>query len=118
DVPLVQLPEGKLVLDEVGSDTCHFNVSHSGGVALLGVADRPVGVDIETRMHGNSLEMARQFFCQQEQQRVADANCADEAFLAIWTAKEAVVKAIGLGLRIDTRSFCVPSASPMFQTLV
>ncbi|MFC3340217.1 4'-phosphopantetheinyl transferase family protein [Paracandidimonas soli] len=117
DVPLSHLPGGKPVLDEEGGRAWHFNVSHSGNIALLAVADNPVGVDVETRMHGDPVAMARQFFCAQEQERVAGARDAGEAFLAIWTAKEAVVKMTGHGLRIDPRRFCVPHADTAFQPL-
>lgn len=84
-----------------------FNASHAGDVALVAVAhDRAVGVDVETRLHrGDLLALAGQVFDEREcadlASRPADARL--DAFLTGWTRKEAVLKALGLGLTVDPR---------------
>jgi 4'-phosphopantetheinyl transferase len=79
-----------------------FNWSHSGDFALIAVSRRgAVGVDIE-RLGKNlrAIEVARRFFDATE----ADALAAlapeprDRAFIGLWCAKEAVLKAVGAGL--------------------
>ena len=118
DVPLSFQMNGKPVLDGADSQRWHFNVSHSEDVALMAVSDSPVGVDVETGFDGDAMVLAQQFFSHAEHQRVARADNVLAAFLSVWTAKEAVVKMSGHGLRVDTRSFCVPQASTSFQPLL
>ena len=70
-----------------------------------------------------------QFFTDQEARLVADAGGDADALLAvIWSAKEAVLKLLGLGLRLDTRAIgvsldaqplphCPPGWRPMTVTV-
>jgi 4'-phosphopantetheinyl transferase len=88
-----------------------FNASHSGDlVALAFAADTPVGIDVERRRHINDAPaLARRFFAAGELKIVANATDADDAFLTIWTAKEAILKASGKGIGAgDLRGFAVP----------
>lgn len=86
-------------------DTLGFSWSHSGDTALLAVARGPagfqVGVDVETvRPRARALELSRRFFAPAETAWLE--SLAETArlggFLALWTAKEAVLKAHGGGL--------------------
>ena len=87
----------------------HFNLSHSDGLAALGVSHmRVLGVDIE---HERPLkeDIAERFFSRGE---VAALRALPEAerlaaFYRCWTRKEAVVKAIGEGLSRPLDSFDV-----------
>jgi hypothetical protein len=84
----------------------HFNISHSGELVALAIAHEPVGIDIEEiRVTRDLHRIARRFFSAEEAERV-DAD-ADQ-FFRIWTAKEAVVKAIGSGVFDHLQSFTVP----------
>jgi 4'-phosphopantetheinyl transferase len=79
-----------------------FNWSHSGDYALIAVARRgAVGVDIE-RLGKNlrAIEIARRFFDTMEAEALAalDPESRDRAFIGLWCAKEAVLKAAGEGL--------------------
>ena len=75
----------------------HFNLSHSGDYALIAVtADAPVGVDIERhREHRRWREIAKRFFAPHE---ASSLRTADD-FYRLWVVKEAVLKALGTGLR-------------------
>ncbi len=79
-----------------------FNLSHSGGAALLAVAwEREVGIDIEEAGRKLSPEvLAPQVLSLREQAWLRDQvpEQRDSAFLMLWTAKEAYAKAIGQGL--------------------
>ncbi|HET7845289.1 MAG TPA: 4'-phosphopantetheinyl transferase superfamily protein [Xanthomonadales bacterium] len=77
-----------------------FNLSHSGGTTLLAFAlDVEVGIDVEhDRIVRRRDALLRRCFTPAEQARIAGAADPDAALLAAWTAKEAVVKAIGRGL--------------------
>lgn len=79
-----------------------FNLSHSGNAAVVALAaGLELGVDLERpgrrRPHA---ELARRFFCPREADAVAAAEGAarEALFLQLWTAKEAVLKALGRGL--------------------
>jgi 4'-phosphopantetheinyl transferase len=79
----------------------HFNLSHSGGALLLGIGRVPLGVDIETAGRRRpALELARRFFAGDEAAALArlDPSRQLDAFLRLWSCKEAVVKALGRGI--------------------
>lgn len=86
-----------------------FNLSHSGSMALLGLAQgADIGVDIELPRAVPELQaIARSNFAPAEYQALmalAPERRAD-AFLAGWTRKEAFIKALGGGLSIPLASF-------------
>ncbi|WP_445145370.1 4'-phosphopantetheinyl transferase family protein [Dyella sp. Tek66A03] len=79
-----------------------FNWSHSHDQALIAIARGIVpGVDLERlRAHPRALPIARRYFSPEEAaglEALPDA-LRDRAFLELWTAKEAVLKALGRGL--------------------
>lgn len=88
-----------------------FNISHSGGIALLAFGRRrEIGVDVEEIRHDSDLEaIARRFFSAREQKALA-AIPEDEkakAFFRCWTRKEAYMKATGAGLSLPLSQFDV-----------
>lgn len=88
-----------------------FNVSHSGELALYAIArGREVGIDLERMDATTDIEaLARRFFSDAE--RSAFDSVEDErrtaAFYRVWTAKEAYLKARGLGLSLPLGAFDV-----------
>ena len=80
-----------------------FNLSHSGDKVVLLVADRPSGVDIE-QIAPWSAAVARKVFTPDEQRWLREQE-EDSAFFRLWTAKEAIMKALGLGFRLPPESF-------------
>jgi 4'-phosphopantetheinyl transferase len=87
------------------SEAVEFNLSHSGGLALCGVARRqPLGVDVERVRRLDDLpSLARSIFSAREQRQFdgLDPTLRHEAFFAAWTRKEAVIKALGTGLSTE-----------------
>ena len=84
-----------------------FNLSHTDGLALVAVARSPVGIDVERlRPLADAPGLARRFLAPAEATAVAAGGAAarDAAFLRVWTRKEAVLKASGHGLALDTRA--------------
>lgn len=79
-----------------------FNWSHSGRYALIALARHlPLGVDIEQlAKRPRVLEIARRYFHADEAADLAALDSAQRgpAFIALWCAKEAVLKATGAGL--------------------
>lgn len=88
----------------------HFNVAHAGGQALIALSPRgAIGVDIERRElgrgHGMDLPaLAAQLLSHRE----LDAGAAGRPdFFDCWSAKEAVLKALGVGVAQHLRQLSV-----------
>lgn len=83
-----------------------FNVSHTGGVALIGIAkglpaETRIGVDIERLDREVGVDrLARKFLTATERASLADLDLRQrqERFVRYWTCKEAMSKATGDGL--------------------
>jgi 4'-phosphopantetheinyl transferase len=90
-----------------------FSLAHTHGrVAVLVGEGEELGVDVERIDPGAELEsLAARFFAPEEAAAVRKADPAARAdrFFAVWTAKEAYVKARGLGLRLALGDFTVRS---------
>ncbi len=103
----VEGPFGKPRLRGEGQP--HFNMSHSGDWALIGLcADAPIGVDIEVPRAMSDLEsLAQRNFSPAEFLALCavDPDQRLEAFLRCWTRKEACLKALGSGLSIEPGVF-------------
>ncbi|GJD73525.1 4'-phosphopantetheinyl transferase family protein [Methylobacterium goesingense] len=100
---------GKPELGGPDRDRLRFNLSHSGSHALVAIADgTAIGVDVEVaRPLGDVMAIARAHFHSGEITTLAGRSAAERpmAFLACWTRKEAVVKALGTGLSLPLDSF-------------
>lgn len=108
-------PWGKPALAAEGPEVPAFNLSHSGQQVLLAVAPAGVrvGVDVEQcRELPDWPQLAAQGFHPEEVADLARLQAdgparAQAAFFDVWTRKEAVVKAVGLGLQASLRTFRV-----------
>lgn len=96
------------------SQPCHFNVSHSHGVSLIGICpNREMGVDLEPVRDLPSREaLARRWFHPEEVKALEQKGWDPAAFFAIWTAKEAVVKALGTGLGFGMDEVWIDAEDP------
>jgi 4'-phosphopantetheinyl transferase len=94
-------PHGKPALADAGDDL-RFNLSHFGSGCLVGVTKAAnIGIDGEERRLLADLDlMIRRVLTQAEKAAVLGAppDQCDELFLRLWTRKEAVLKAAGVGL--------------------
>jgi 4'-phosphopantetheinyl transferase len=94
-----------------GSPPIEFSLSHSRGVALVGLAaGRAIGIDVElVRPFAEYDLLARRFFAPDEYR--AFCSLPEPArlsgFFRYWTRKEAVLKALGTGMLIPLDSFAV-----------
>lgn len=97
DAPIVRGDRGRPRL--AGEGALDFNVSHTAGVALIGVAHGVrIGVDIERRDRRINVEgIARKFMSNDERAELAmlGADGMRQQLLRLWTCKEAMSKATG-----------------------
>lgn len=90
----------------------HFNISHSGDYVMLGISDRPIGVDIQ-EIKPVKFNIAHRFFHKDEIEYldgISDDMASQsyvEAFYKIWCLKESYVKCSGRGLGQGLDSFSV-----------
>jgi 4'-phosphopantetheinyl transferase len=102
--PSLQMPAGSPA-------SLHFNLSHSEAGALLGVSNgRELGVDLErVRSDVEALGISRHYFFGAERKAIEDASPIerDSTFFRYWVAKEAVLKAQGVGLGFPLDRFCI-----------
>ncbi|MFF4588646.1 4'-phosphopantetheinyl transferase family protein [Streptomyces sp. NPDC001388] len=112
-------PHGKVRLDPPGRPAAYdFSVTHSG--ALVGVAvcrGAEVGLDVEEADAALDVGSAARVALSARESAALDSLPPAErerAFLRIWTRKEAVLKALGVGLRMPLRGLEVsaPDAPP------
>ena len=86
------------------SERVHFNVSHSGDLVLVAVSDdRAVGVDVERRRPVQRVRaMAERWLTADERRELERMRGASgdesDAFLRVWSLKEARLKALGVGI--------------------
>lgn len=87
----------------------HFNLSHSGSMAMAVFSDREAGCDVE-RVQEARMSVARRFFTEEEyvllESLKAEAE-RDRMFARIWTVKESFLKVTGEGMRMPLDSFSV-----------
>lgn len=103
ELPLFLDGTGRPALN--GAWELDFNVSHSGARGLIALSDRRrVGVDIELRRRTfDWRDIASIALNQDERSYIAslDPEAQIVAFYTIWTAKESVLKAEGIGVATD-----------------
>jgi 4'-phosphopantetheinyl transferase len=114
DVPIVIDSNGKPQLADGG---LRFNLAHSGELALVAFTDGgEIGVDVEqVRPVDRLLEIAARNFHPHERETIRAASAADQptVFHRCWTRKEAVIKAIGIGLKYPLDAFDVLAAAEL-----
>ena len=127
----MQIPADEVSISQVDSKpqvvgqgiVPQFSLSRSDRYAFVAIENEScVGVDIEIkRAVRNRNAKAARFFCLCEQNELQDLRETDrdDAFLKIWTAKEAWLKATGIGLvSLPVTSVCVSLDAPIHYSHV
>lgn len=103
-LPLSQIleigPHGKPALK---GEPFHFNLSHSGGLAVCAVEDCRVGVDVEKK-RAFSPKLKERICTPGELSLVEAEEDENEALTRLWTMKESYMKYTGLGLAQGVRA--------------
>jgi len=99
------------LIGQSGLDPLHFNMSHSGELALYAITRaRKIGVDVEhVREDLASEQIAERFFSPREvaMLHALPVNMRTQGFFNCWTRKEAYIKARGEGLSLPLDRFDV-----------
>jgi 4'-phosphopantetheinyl transferase len=90
---------GKPRLAGPAAEKLCFNLSHTRGLVVCGVARTELGIDVEYARRPAPLGVARHYFSEREQAALrAFGPGASQHFYKYWTTKEACVKGLGVGL--------------------
>jgi len=90
--------------------TVHVSLTRAGGrLALAVTAAGPVGIDLESVALVGRAPLAAALLSPSEADALArlGPSGSEATLVALWTAKEAVLKAAGVGLRVDPRELTV-----------
>jgi phosphopantetheinyl transferase len=84
------------------------SLASRGDLVAIAVSDRPVGIDVEI-VDANPPEPAWNILHAREREWLAkqSGDARAKSFLALWCTKEAYLKAIGLGLRLEPSEIAV-----------
>ena len=116
DVPLVLTEFGKPVLAPP-FDHLHFSLSHCNDLAIVALCtDGPVGIDLEPLSRAPDLSGCEDTFCHPDE--IAGLPGEPRArcirMLEIWTAKEALLKALGTGFLHPPETIRIHMEAPPF----
>ena len=103
----------------------HYNISHSGGVAVCGLSDHPIGIDLQKIPEDTRRIrlIAKRFFSAQEQETLQTLHDQNEPealcrlFCRYWTSRESYIKLTGRGLAESFQNFCPDLESGVMNTL-
>jgi 4'-phosphopantetheinyl transferase len=111
DLAFIYGPFGKPALSPTLNESVEFNMSHSGGRAILAIAcGATLGVDVEEMIHVPAWRgIASRYFSTYENSALSmvPTESQEAAFYRCWTRKEAFLKALGSGLAHPLDSFDV-----------
>ena len=100
----------------------YFNLSHSGEYCLIGLSMvSDLGIDIEYKnINHNFKSIITRYFLTPEKEFIFSKPDTDiiDLFYSAWTAKEAICKALGLGLWSVIKLLRVPILDEKFKTTV
>ena len=87
----------------LGHPEIFFNLSHCRKAVACVVADSPVGIDVEETCRFSD-SIARHTLDDEEYASAVKADNPSQAFIRLWTMKEALLKYTGEGLRRDIKT--------------
>ena len=99
----------------------HYNLSHSGQMAMCVIADCEVGCDIQEMSEKESyIEIAQRFFHPEEIKMFKNIKEDEkkELFYRIWTLKESFIKATGKGFQTSLKDFRISLENNKPQILI
>lgn len=105
DFAVVLSADGQPMLS--GPGDLHVSFATRGDLSLVGIARRPLGVDLESAIPPDMIPWNVLRPDEAEVLRALPEAARAEAFLDLWTGKEAAAKALGTGLRIPPEALWI-----------
>lgn len=84
----------------------NFNFSYSQDFVVFAYSARAIGVDIEAISSDSCLDISNQFH-PAEKNFITYSNNPEEDCLTLWVKKEALLKAVGIGITSDLSINCI-----------
>lgn len=106
EITLENLPSGKPLAKVKGKDI-FISITHSGDFVAATVCDTAVGIDLEVKKEFKP-SLLRKALSSEELEYVEKSKDKNQAFLKIWTAKEAYLKLTGEGLKGFSKANVLP----------
>lgn len=98
---------GKPVLMEGQYESLSFSIAHTEGLVCCAFStDAAIGLDVERVSRAGSIDRVKEKVFSSDELRGLDAlegDARDQRLLDLWTGKEAITKALGIGLGYDFR---------------
>ncbi len=99
----------------LGLEDLQFSISHSGPVALCAVSAQELGADVQQPARWNE-RLVRRVCTAGERAWLETQPQPAQAFFRLWTRKESLVKACGLGIGCGLDTICcLPEEETVFQ---
>ncbi len=106
---------GKPRLERRSRPEVHFNVAHSDEWALIALAQSPVGVDVEVlneRINYRAIASQILTSCESQAWDQLVGSDREMATMQLWVCKEALLKAMGLGIAEGLKQVSFPLPIP------
>jgi 4'-phosphopantetheinyl transferase len=105
DVAIDIEPDRRPVLSHYSPEQLDFNLSHSRNWVVVAVSEKlnRIGIDVEFQRHNLDYSgLAERVFSLAEQKQLAslEGRARQSYFYQIWTIKESISKALGLGMKM------------------
>ena len=90
----------------------NFNITHCNDYVAVGFSELPIGVDLENVVNYDKkqiLELSRIVYHSSEVNLLNQSSLAKAQYLftKLWSIKESIIKAMGKGFYIDTKTFVI-----------
>lgn len=96
---------GKPYIVSNSKENLNYNISHSGEYIVLAFTfKKHIGIDVEEEKYLPEYKEIASYFSVGERDRIRKSK-NNKLFFRLWTAKEAYIKAEGLGLQVPLNSF-------------
>lgn len=85
----------------------YFNLTHSKKMVSCAISDREVGVDVEYIDPTIDLNIAKNYFYNEEYESIINSQNPVNDFFKYWVLKESYMKYTGLGFQLNLNEFTI-----------
>ncbi len=88
-------------------ENIYFNLSHCNKIVVCGISDKEIGVDVEYNDPSIDLNIAKNYFYNEEYENIKKSKNPKNEFFKYWVLKESYMKYTGLGFNLKLDSFTI-----------